>query len=66
MVQLAFHAPVANPSFSHSHSLRFDDIGWGFDRDGCISMSVSQKTVDLVHKSSVYVQQNVHVLEEGL
>ncbi|KAH6629832.1 hypothetical protein C7974DRAFT_395315 [Boeremia exigua] len=54
---------VDNPHFTELHALRVDDIGWGFDRNGCLSLSVAREEEVYVRRSSVYVQRLVQSAE---
>lgn len=54
-LQLAPSVQIRNPQFNHLHSLRVGDIGWGFDREGCISLAIVKESEGFVQKSSVYV-----------
>lgn len=56
-VQLAPSVRTLNPQFNHLHSLRVGDVGWGFDREGCVSIAIVKGVEGAVHRSSVYVQK---------
>jgi hypothetical protein len=51
-VQLAPSVQALNPQFNHLHSLRVGDIGWGFDREGCISIAIFKEADGFIYKSS--------------
>jgi hypothetical protein len=65
-VQLAPSVQALNPQFNHLHSLRVGDIGWGFDREGCISIAIFKEADGFIYKSSVYVQKNEQILRHGI
>lgn len=46
-----------DPQFIHSHSLRVGDVGWGFDREGCVSIAIVEEAEGFSNRSSVFVQK---------
>lgn len=48
-----------NPKFSHFHSVRHGEIGWGFDANGCLSINVEYIDKDEKWCYTIYVEKNV-------
>jgi hypothetical protein len=59
-------AHVSNPTFDKLHSLRATDIGWGFDSNGCVSVSAIRPTGEHVFKSTAYVYKQVHLPQQAV
>ena len=37
-VELKTESGLLNPGFIELHSVRHEELGWGFDADGCLSL----------------------------
>lgn len=54
-VELDIEPKLDNPIFDQQHSLRIGDLGWGFDKNGGISLCGASRTNLHVQHDSVYV-----------
>jgi len=64
-VKLETQEGMTNPEFIHLHSVRYGEVGWGFDAAGCLSLY----WVEMVDKKNVigvvFVRRGVGKVEEG-
>jgi hypothetical protein len=63
-VHLETQESVMNPDFIHLHSVRYGEVGWGFDAGGCLSLY----WVEMVERKNVigvmFVERGVVKVEE--
>ncbi|KAF1920034.1 hypothetical protein BDU57DRAFT_438520 [Ampelomyces quisqualis] len=48
---------LANPDFNQLHSVRHDEIGWGFDTNGCLSLYLVSIDKGRLKEYFIYVQR---------
>ncbi|KAI8936012.1 hypothetical protein NX059_007514 [Plenodomus lindquistii] len=48
---------ISNPSFVHWHSVRHGEIGWGFDKHGCLSLYSTKWVGSTVQEDVLYVKK---------
>lgn len=48
---------VKNPRFAHLHSVRYDEVGFGFDEDNCLSLFLSELVDGVRHTKVWYVSR---------
>jgi hypothetical protein len=63
-VQLKTEEGIANPEFIHHHSVRRDEIGWGFDINMCLSLYVVFKENARLHEYAMFVERTEVKVEE--
>ncbi|KAJ4301207.1 hypothetical protein N0V90_003298 [Kalmusia sp. IMI 367209] len=65
-VQLRTREGLKNPKFAFLHSVRYDEIGIGFDVDKCLSLFTTSLVGDDRRTDVLYVERTEIKVEEGL
>lgn len=55
---------LANPEFTRLHSVRYDEIGWGFDANMCLSLYLVFVENSKLYEYSIYTQKIVAKTEQ--
>lgn len=63
-VPLRVKEPIANPHFIELHSVRHDEIGWGFDMNGCLSLYLVHMENGKLNKYIIFVQRKDVVVKQ--
>lgn len=63
-VELKTEAGIANPDFIQLHSVRRNEIGWGFDMNGCMSLYLVYMDDGKLKEFAMFVQRTQIKLEE--
>ena len=49
--------PMSNPDFAQLQSVRPDEMGWGMDKDGCLSLHVTTMENGRLRHESIFVER---------
>jgi hypothetical protein len=63
-IQLKTQEGLANPDFNQLHSVRHEEISWGFDCNGCLSLYLVSIDKNKLKEYSIYVQRSGMKTEE--
>jgi hypothetical protein len=64
-VMLKRHEGISNPEFTQLHAVRHEEIGWGFDTYGCLSLYLVYIDQGKLREYVIYVQRAELKVEEN-